>query len=265
MQRSELKPPSFCSILFVLTCFVFFTGCASIDYKNKHDINASNLARQISNSNKEIKTSKGLGWLKIRENKKQTIYKIAWIAEPPYKIRVTLLANSFPVETIVSNKESITLFSHTGEHSLKTFNVKNPSLEDIIFIPVKIEDIIALLSGHVPIKDFNYAFFDDQTNDQINNNDNSLKIITLKNKSDNGIQKIYVNSKDQIKKYIITDRKLKPVYEVIFVDSIKIDSSIIPSKLIIQDNLNREVTLEIYKFFKNLPVKKSTFSLTEQR
>ena len=263
MPKSKLNLPSFGSILFVLTCFIFFTGCASIDYKNKHDFNASNLARQISNSNKEIKTSKGIGWLKIKENKRQTIYKIAWVAEPPYRIRITLIANSFPVETIVSNKESITLFSHTGKHSLKTFNIKNPSLEDIISIPVKIEDIIALLSGQVPIKDFNYAFFDDQTNDEIYNNDNSLKLITLKNKSDHGIQKIYVNSKNQIKRYIITDRKIKPLYEVLFVDSIEIDSSIIPSKLIIQDNSDREVYLEISKFYKNLPVKKTTFSLTE--
>ena len=41
------------------------------------------------------------------------------------------------------------------------------------------------------------------------------------------------------KKYIITDRKLKPLYKVLFVDSIDIGSSIIPSKLIIQDNSNR--------------------------
>ena len=86
-----------------LFCLIFFNGCASIDFKNKHDIKAYNLARQISNSNKDIKTSKGLGWLTIKENKKQVIYKIAWIAEPPYKIRITLMANSFPVDTIVSN------------------------------------------------------------------------------------------------------------------------------------------------------------------
>ena len=131
----------------------------------------------------------------------------------------------------------------------------------------KIKDIIALLSGQIPIKDFNYAFFDEQAtdqNDQINI-DNSVKLITLKNKSDKGIQKIYINSKNQIKKYMITDWKIKPLYEVIFVDYIELDSLTIPSKLIIQDNLNREVTLEIFKFYKNLPVKKSTFSLTEQR
>ncbi|MCK5312206.1 MAG: hypothetical protein KAJ62_08850, partial [Desulfobacteraceae bacterium] len=85
------------------------------------------------------------------------------------------------------------------------------------------------------------------------------------NKSEKGIQKIIINSKNQIKKYVRTDWRIKPLYEVFFIDSIKIDSSTIPSKLIIQDNANRELTLEIFKFYKNLPVKKSTFSLTEQR
>ncbi|MCK5311537.1 MAG: hypothetical protein KAJ62_05480, partial [Desulfobacteraceae bacterium] len=144
MLKSRLKLQFIEFILIILTCLYFFSGCASIDYKNKHDIRAYNLARQISNYNKEIKTSKGIGWLKIKEASMETEFKIAWVAEPPCKIRITLLSSGFPVETIVSNGESITLFSHTGKHSLKTYNIQNPSLEDIISIPVKIEDIIAL-------------------------------------------------------------------------------------------------------------------------
>ena len=264
-------------LLIILTCLIFFSGCASIDYKNKHDDKAYNLARQIRNSNKEIKTSKGLGWLKIKETGNTTgmvtDFKIAWVTEPPNKIRMTLLSSGFPVETIVSNGESISLFSHTGKHSLKTYNIKNPSLEDILLIPVKIEDIIILLSGQIPIKDFKYAFFDSQVDNQVDNqtenkidtNSSSLKTIVLKNKSGNGIQKIYIDSKNQIKKYIITDWKIEPLFEIIFFDPIKINSTIIPSKLIIRDSLNREVSLEISKFYINQPVKKSLFRLTEQR
>ncbi len=262
MPKSKPRLLLFC---FILICFfAIFTGCASIDFKNKHDINAYNFAKQISNLNEEIKTAKGLGWLKIKENNGEIVYKIAWISKPPREIRITLLSNGFPVETIVSNEESITLFSHTGEHSLKTYRIKNPSLEKIISIPVKIEDIILLLSGQIPIKDFKYAFFDNQGN-QPDNNDNPLKTIVLKNKSDNGIQKIFINSKNQIKKYLVTNWKIEPLYKINFSNFIEIDSVIIPSKLLIQDNLNREVSFEISKFYKNLPVKKSMFRLTKKR
>ena len=248
----------------ILACLIFCSGCASIDFKNKHDSKAYNLARQINDSNKEIKTSKGLGWLKIKENEKQIIFKIAWIAKPPDKIRITLLSDSFPVETIVSNGKNITLFSHTGKHNLKTYNIKNPSLEDIFSIPVRIEDIILLLSGQIPIKAFKYAFFDDQNNSS-DGNDNPLTAIVLKNKSDNGIQRIYIDSDNKIRKYIITDWDIEPLYKVFFLDSIQVDSLLIPSKLLIQDNSNREVFLEISKFYKNLPVKKSMFTLTDKR
>ena len=256
------------SFSLALTFLIIFTGCASIDFKNKHDIKAYNLARQINDSNKEIKTSKGLGWLKIKttgnEKGLETIFKIAWIAELPDKIRITLLSGGFPVETIVSNGQNITLFSHTGKHSLKTYNIKNPSLEDILPIPVKIEDIILLLSGQIPIKAFKYAFFDDQNN-YSDGNDNPLTAIVLKNKSDNGIQRIYIDSNNKIKRYVITDWKIKPLYEIFFLDSIQIDSLIIPSKLLIRDNSDGEVSLEVSKFYKNLPVKKSVFTLTDKR
>ena len=265
MLRSKSKLPFSGFILIILTCLIFFSGCASIDFKNKHDIKAYNLARQFSNYNKDIKTSKGLGWLKIKETSIETKFKIAWVAEPPCKIRITLLSSGLPVETIVSNGESISLFSHTGKHSLKTYHRKNPSLEDILLIPVKLEDIIHLLSGQIPIKNFEYAFFDSQTGNKINTNDSPMKIIVLKNKSDKGIQKIYIDSKNQIRKYIITDWKIEPIFKVVFLNPMKINSVIIPSKLIIQDSLNREVSLEISKFYINQPVKKSLFSLTEQR
>lgn len=268
MPKSKPRQVFLSFILFILIFLFLFTGCASIDFKNKHDSTAYNLAKQISNSNKNIKTAKGLGWLTIKkvgnETSTEIVYKIAWVSEPPNKIRMTLLSGGFPVETIVSNGESITLFSHTGGHSLKTFHISNPSLEDIISIPVRIEDIILLLSGQVPIKDFNYAFFDNQDN-HFDSNGVALKTIVLKNKSDNGIQKIYINHKNQIKKYLAINWRSEPLYNVTFFNFKTIDSLTMPLKLIIQDNLNREVSFEISKFYKNLPVKKSTFSLTEKR
>jgi len=265
MPTSKTRFQLFGFKLIILNlCIVLFTGCAAIDFKNKHDLNAFDTAKQISDINKEIKTAKGLGWLKIEESNIATIFKIAWISMPPHKIRITLISNGFPVETIVSNEENITLFSHTGEHSLKTYSIKNPSLEKIISIPVRIEDIILLLSGQIPIKDFKYAFFDDQGN-QLDNKDNPLRTIVLKNNSDNGIQKIFINSKDQIKKYTAANRKIETLYTISFLEFVTSDSVIIPSKMIIKDNLNRKVYFEISKFYKNPPVKKSMFSLTEKR
>ncbi len=263
MLKSKSKLRFSCFFLFTITCLIFVQACASIDYKNKHDTKAFNLAKNISSVNKDIATSKGIGWLTIQDPEMEpamaTDFKIAWAAEPPDKIRITLISSGFPVETIVSNGKKITLFSHTGKHPLKTYNIKNPSLEDILAIPVRVEDIILLLSGQIPIKDFKYAFFENQTDND------SVKTIILKNKSDQGIQKISINSANQIKEYIITDWKIKPVYKVIFYDFIKINSAIIPSKMLIQDSLNREVSLKITKFYKNPPVKKTLFSLTEQR
>ncbi len=261
MSKSNLKLTLLSALFTVFFCLSFFTGCASLNFKAMHNIKVYDLAKQISNTNKEIKTSKGLGWLKITENHTEIVFKIAWITEPPDKIRATLISGGLPVETIASNGEKIAFFSHTGKHKLKTYNIKNPSLEDIILIPVRIRDIIALLSGQIPIKDFKYAFIDNQ----INQIDNSLETIILKNSADKGIQKLYLDSEKQVKKYMLTDWKADPLYNIVFLDSIKIDSLTIPSKILIQDNLNRKVTLEISKFHKNLSLKKSLFTLTDKR
>ncbi len=263
MLKSKSKLRFSCFFLFSIACLIFAQACASIDYKGKHDTKAFNLAKSISNINKDIATSKGVGWLSIQDPDMRpgmvTDFKFAWVTEPPDKIRITLISSGFPVETIVSNGKKITLFSHTGKHPLKTYNINNPSLKDVLSIPVRIKDIILLLTGQIPVKKFEYAFFENQTDND------SAKTIILKDKSDRGIQKISIDSANQIKKYIITDWKIKPVYKVIFHDFIKINSTIIPSKMLIQDSLNRVVSLKITKFYKNPPVKKALFTLTEQR
>ena len=263
-SKVKLHLTGFILTCFFLTCHIIFPGCSSVNYQNRHDIEAFNLAQQINNLNKEIKTSKGLGWLKINKENIETVFKIAWITEPPAKIRITLLSDGLPVESIVSNKDSLTLFSHTGKHDLKTYSVKNPSLEDILSIPIHLEDIINLLTGQIPIKNYQYAFFDNNSDNQ-NYDKKVCKTIILKNSSDRGIQKIFLDADNQIIKYMITDWKIEPVYTIFFLDPVKIDSVTIFSKLLIQDNLDRKVLLEISKFHQNLPVKESYFNLTETR
>lgn len=258
MLRNKKNLRLLFSSITLISYIIFLSGCAAINFKNKHDNLAYDFATEIRKTNSEIKSSKGLGWLKIKARNSEnsdTHFKIAWVAEPPDKIRITILSSGFPLETVVYNGAKISIFSHTGKHSLKTYNVKNPSLKEILSIPVNIHDIILLLSGKIPIRDFQYAFFE-----------NTIKpAIVLKNKLGSGIQKFNVNSKNQITRYISADWEFKPIFEIVFSDYMTIDSAVIPFKMLIKDNLDREVTLEIFKFYINQPVKNSLFTLTEQR
>ncbi len=257
---------------FLLAAFflIFFQSCSSINYQNRHDTQAYILAKKISDFNKKITSSKGIGWLKIKKTKNNIItpennqnmarsFRIAWAAQYPDKIRITFLSSGFPVETMISNGQSIKLFSHTGNHSIKTYNIKNPSLKDIFFIPVRVNDIITLLTGQIPVKDFNYAFFDSKQAC----NDSKIRSIILKKTAQNSLQKLFINEQNQIEKYILTDWKIKPVYSINFFNYTQINSASIAKKIIIHDRIGREVSFEISKFYINPPVKTSLFTLTD--
>ncbi len=259
MPRNNQKPLFFIFPLIMFYTLFLFTGCASVDFKGNHDAHAYNLSRKIIDSNRKIRTARGVGWLKIsgvnNNTIKDTIFKIAWITKPPDSIRITLFANGFPVETIASNGEVVSLFSHTGEHDLKTTRSPDTILKHIISMPVKLRDIIMLLSGQVPVKIFESAYFQEGGSD----------VIVLRSRKNNETQKIHIDHKNQITEYMVIDRKKRMVYKITFSDFMELDLLNVPSQIIIQDNLNRKVHLEIVKFYKNLPVKKSVFSLTGKR
>jgi len=151
----------FSRLIYIAVLILIFSGCAHRrpDTNPLLDKKAVFLANQARSFNQHIITSKGTGWIRIETKTKKDKFKIAWAAASPHKIRITFLLSGHPVETIIATGKKITFLSHTGEHAKYSYNSKDPNMEDYIHIPVKISEIISILLGRLPVKNFEDAWF----------------------------------------------------------------------------------------------------------
>ncbi|CCK80013.1 hypothetical protein [Desulfobacula toluolica] len=253
MNNQTLLSRTVCIIAVILT----ISGCASIRPETDPllDKKALRFSKQAKSLNRHILASKGSGWAKLETKTRVEKFRIAWAAVFPDKVRITFLLSGLPIETIITNGEKITFFSHTGEHSKYSYNSKNPDMEKYIHVPVKMSELILLLLGRLPLKPFDDAYFSVA--------DSSLSTLILKQKWKRTAQHLHFNNNGNVDELIFTDPGGKLLYQITPTKYKAYDFGDIPIKIEIQDTNERKLTLGITDFIANPPIKESVFLLTE--
>lgn len=257
MPKIQNKPVY--PVIYFLLAALVYSGCASIKPQQsyKSDKEALETADRLRSFNREITASKGTGLLTIAEKNRQTQYRIAWAAKSPDKARITLISSGIPVETLLFNKSRITLYSHTGRHALKTYNSDNPSLERILFVPVRINDIISVLTGKIPVKPFDTARFENTKSTTEN------RAILLHSRFDKRWQRLVIDSDGRVRQLSLLESRDQPIYGIRFIEFKKLDSNGIFTRLSITDESGESAVFRIHSFQENPDVKDSVFSLTK--
>jgi len=245
---------NFCFIAFLI---LILQSCSSLrpDTKPTLDKQALHRSKEAQSFNKHITAAKGTAWATLETGTKHEKFKIAWGVVFPNKIRMTLLVSANPVETIIATGEKITFISHTGRHSRNTYHSKDPDMEKYIHVPIKMSEMILILLGRFPVKDFDDAWFSP--------GDTSLSTTVLKQKWRGAKQYIHFNDKKNIDRLLLEDYTGQLIYKAVIKAYKKFGSDNIPAKLEIQDINNRKLTLEITNFIANPTIKESLFQLTE--
>lgn len=252
--------PVFPVLFFLLAAAVMmYSGCASIkpEQTRKSDREALETAQRLFDFNREIKASKGRGLLTIAAKNRRIQYRIAWAAESPDRARITLISSGIPVETLLFNKSRITLYSHTGQHSLKTYKSDDPSLERILSVPVKMSDIISVLTGKIPVKPYDYAWFKETDSKK------EPRSILLNVQSEKRMQQLIIDSDGGISEFSLLEGLEQPVYKVGFSGLQKFDSNSIFTRMAIKSESGETAVFRIQAFQKNPEMKDSVFNLTK--
>jgi len=182
---------------------------------------------------------------------------MAWVAKWPLNLRMTILSSGIPVETIAADGESVTLVSHTGKHTPHTINRANPSLVRIISLPVKLNEIIALLTGKVPLKGSEDVIWQ-------RNNPNASTLI-FNNWLGTPTEKIRLNKNRQVIEYWQLAAGAPPAIKLRFDDFKRFDRYTIAGKTVFTDSQNRRLVLQFTSFTPNISLenKAQIFHLTE--
>ncbi|MBU1343316.1 MAG: DUF4292 domain-containing protein [Proteobacteria bacterium] len=241
----------FAAVLFIVT------GCTPHRPRTNPilDIKAVVLAHQARAFNQHILSSKGTGWAKLETKTTVDKFRIAWAAAFPNKIRITFLMSGLPIETIIATGEKITFFSHTGEHSKYSYDSNDPNMEKFIKVPVKMSEMVSILLGRFPVKNFDDAYFSPQ--------DPSSSTITLRRNFKGVSQSVQFDSNKKIDRLNAMDTAGKLLYEITIFKYKAYDSDDIPIKIEIKDMDNKKLTLDITSFQSNPVIKETVFQLTE--
>ena len=250
----------FSPLIFLGTGFIFLlviSGCSPL--KPQTDPTLDKKARLLANDarslNQEILSSKGTGWVEITTHRRNDKFNMAWAAQAPNRLRITLLVSGHPVETIVATGENVTFISHTGEHSPHTTLSSDPDLERFIQVPMRLSGMIALLLGRIPLDAFDNAWFEP--------NKDTLPPVVLSQNLKSTRQQLYVNEHNQVQRLVSFKRDNTPLYDITYLAYQTHGQSRIPATLLIQDVAGRQIRISLTRFIPNPPIKESVFRLTE--
>ncbi len=256
-QNSPVRP-----VLFLLVLALLYSGCAGIKPKSRQplesDTRALEAAERLRDFNREITASKGTGLLTIAEKNRRIQYRMAWAAKSPDQARITLLSSGMPVETFLFNKDRITLYSHTGQHAVKTYSTENPSLEKVLSVPVRMSDIISILTGKIPVQPFDSARFEDTDNRE------QPRSLLLNSLITNRMQRLVMDSGGGVREFSLLKNPEQPIYRLRFDEFENFSSCGIFTRMSITNESGESAVFRIYSFQKNPDLKDSVFNLTKE-
>jgi len=154
------RPIRFFTVLFLASALAFAGGCASLTRRltvQEFDAPATrDLVRRIAGRNSDLRGFKGIGNLRLRRPEGRTTARAAWMGLYPDRLRFELMNAGQPMAKLAVDGRWFTLISHADDRFYKTESA-NPSLKRLVGVPVRADDMIALLSGRIPLAAFHAA------------------------------------------------------------------------------------------------------------
>ncbi len=241
-------------LFFIVFSVICLTGCGmprpqtdpSLDKTARHQ------AETLRSMNQDIHTSKGTGNIRITSSTGVQTFQIAWAARAPDRVRMTLTTLGHPVETIAADGDRVTFVSHTGRHKPHTPASSDPDLEPYTQVPLKLSDLICLLLGQIPIKNFDDAWL-------LAEDPSRLR---LQKKFRPHTQELTLSPGQPIDILRLLDRAENSQYEIHFHGFEIMDNRPVPVDLTITDGRSLSARITITRFQANIPVKESVFQLT---
>jgi len=139
--------------LFIL--LVILVGCRGVVPSPEIEMSAEagRLLSVIARLNAEVTSIKGIGKLSLRSGPTPGNFRFAWAAMPPDRLRIELMdPTGRPAGTLARDGRWTYLRNHQDGRLFRRRSLDR-QLRKWIGVPVEIADLIALVSGGVPVRD----------------------------------------------------------------------------------------------------------------
>lgn len=250
----------------ILTAALALSGCASLSGIGEpppaapDDSPAAVEARQVlerlQQTNERLKNFKGVGRLTIRkEGKVQMDERLAWVGSDPLKLSIVLFASGFPAVRMAGDGEWLYYQDgQTPEAPIKKIRASDPDFERLLSIPIQSSDIIALMRGRIPIRDYRSLRLEPLKSGK------GYVLMLMKNRRAH--QLIFLNeTKTEVRQTEVYDSSGDLLFQANFLEMQLVDGYKVPLRLAVSNKDKALVQLVVERYWADVPVTPSMFIL----
>ena len=248
--------------LIWLAIAVWISGCGTLTQPPSPAVNppdspeVTRILLNLNQANADLSTFKGTGKIKLWKKDSVQVVRSAWTGARPDKIRIVIQGiTGFPVASMAADGNWFYLLSYS-QNSFYKAEVKNPDLEKLVSIPVTAGDLIALISGVVPIRQY-------QSSTLMPLSSESGYILSLKGRKGIDIEKMYLDqARMQVHRIEMFTPEGQLAYRVDFSGETEVDGFRVPARLVFSNDDESGFQLDMDKFWPNAPVSLDMFVIT---
>ena len=136
-----------------LVVAVLLIGCAAFRPARELEIipadkvnEVRDLLSALRTKNDSLRNFKGIGNIKLSQNGRFYLdQRVAWIGEKPVKLSIAVLVSGYPAIKLATDGEWLYyLETHGSQTEFKKIRASDPSLKQIISIPIASSDVVLL-------------------------------------------------------------------------------------------------------------------------
>lgn len=224
------------------------------------EIAAAAAAREILSAldaaNPGLSAVKGLGSFSVWQQDTPQRARIAWIGKRPDKLRLLLRdISGVPIATLANDGTWFYLDSHSEQRFYRKRS-SDATLRRLLAVAITAEEIVALLTGQVPLRPYQTAFLQPDPG-------TGAALVRLSDASGRMVEKIYLDSEGQgsVRRIEMFDKNDTLLYGVDFSGTLNASGYRLPGELTVFNAGKTVFRLRVERCWINPEVTVETFRL----
>jgi hypothetical protein len=247
----------------ILACLL--SNCAAIRPSKELKVTPVERSAQVRGllnilrtQNDALVNFKGIGNITIMQNGlTQFDQRVAWIGEKPVKFSIAVLISGYPAVKLAADGHWLYYLEVRGQDvQFKKISASDPDLKRLISIPISVSDVIAYLSGRVPLVEFDSITF-------VEGRSNQGPILLLMDRWWGIRQKIFYNrTLSKVERVDVFSRSGTLLYRAEVDSTQRVNDFQVPQRLKLSTDDGIVFQLNIHRYWVNVDVSPSVFVLT---